>query len=393
MLNPFEFATAGRIVFGAGKLKELPAVMRPFGRRVLLVVGSSLQRAQPVVQMLEETGIDVATFHVAGEPSIELVEQGASLARENNSEVVVGFGGGSVIDAAKAISALSRNREPVTSYLEVIGDGKPLTEMPLPFIAIPTTSGTGAEVTRNAVLHSAEHNVKVSLRSPMMLPTIALVDPEVSLSLPPRITAETGMDALTQLIEPFLSCRANPMTDAICREALPKVAGALERVFTHGEDLAARTDMAFGSLSSGLGLANAGLGAVHGFAAPIGGMFDAPHGVVCAALLPAVLKMNWHRIAGDGSKSHYHKRYLELARMITGDPGAPPQNAIEWVTELRERLEIRGLDAFGVGSSDFPLIAQKAACASSMKGNPVKLSQAELIEVLKESACGCSTIE
>ncbi len=385
MVNCFEFATARRIVFGAGALKDLPGLARPFGRRVLLVTGSNPQRADPVVRMLKDVGAEITSFRVAAEPSIELVEQGASLARAQRCEVVVAFGGGSVIDAAKAISALARNCEPVLHYLEVIGEGKPLTEKPLPFIAIPTTAGTGAEVTRNAVLHSVEHQVKVSLRSPMMLPAIALVDPETTLGLPPETSATTGMDALTQLIEPFLSCRANAMTDAICREALPNVAGSLERAVTNGGDLVARTDMAFGSLSSGLALANSGLGAVHGLAAPIGGMFSAPHGAVCAALLPAVLYANLRCIPGQNSKQHLHERFCELGRIFTRSPEATAQDAIDWVAETKQRLAIPGLAAFGVTPSDISLIAQKAASASSMKGNPVELSQSSLIEVLEAS--------
>ncbi len=385
MSGSFEFATSGRIVFGAGKLKELPGLVKPLGDRILLVIGSNLKRAEPVVQLLGNAGCEIEVFQVACEPTVELVERGAALAGTKRSEVVVGFGGGSVIDAAKAISALARNREPVFRYLEVIGEGKPLTEKPLPFIAVPTTSGTGAEVTRNAVLHSAEHRVKVSLRSPMMLPSIALVDSETSISLPPAITAATGMDALTQLIEPFLSCRANPLTDAICREALPKVAAALERAFTNGDDLAARTDMAFGSLSSGLALANSGLGAVHGFAAPIGGMFSAPHGAVCAALLPAVLSVNLRRILGCDSWRRFRERYFELARILTGNSDATPRDAINWVTTIKTKLKIPGLRAFGISAPDFSLIAERAASASSMKGNPVQLDQADLIDVLVAS--------
>lgn len=386
MLNSFEFATAGRIVFGAGKLRELPALLKPFGGRVLLVIGSSLKRAEPVVHLLKMAGCDVAVFQVANEPSVELVDTGATVARETSREVVIGFGGGSVVDAAKAISALSCNHEPVMSYLEVIGDGKALTEKPLPFIAVPTTAGTGAEVTSNAVLHSAGNRVKVSLRSPAMLPTIALVDPETSLSLPPGMTATTGIDALTQLIEPFLSCRANPMTDGICREALPKVAGSLEVVFGNGENLPARTNMAFGSLASGLALANSGLGAVHGFAASIGGMFDVPHGAVCAALLPTVLNTNLSRVQDDDSKRDCLTRFSELARILTGDHEAEPEDAIRWVNRLKDQLGIVGLVGLGIDASSHAQIADKASRASSMKGNPVELSQSELIGVLEGSS-------
>lgn len=384
-MNSFEFATAGRIVFGAGRLKELPRLIDPGVIRILVVTGSSLERAHPVLQYIADAGGAVETFQVLGEPTIKCAEEGARCARAFDAQLVVGLGGGSVIDAAKAIAALTRNAGPVIEYLEVIGAGKPLSNDPLPFIAIPTTSGTGAEVTRNAVLLSEEHRVKVSLRSPKMLPTIALVDPQTTLGLPPETTATTGMDALTQLIEPFLSCRANPMTDAICREALPRVARSLEKAFMDGSDLDARTDLSFGSLSSGLALANSGLGAVHGFAAPIGGMFSVPHGAVCAALLPAVLQMNLQKLEKNPGGGGFLARLAELAAILTGDDGAAPQAAIQWVAELKARLGIKDLKTLGITVKDHGLIATKAASASSMKGNPVALTHLELIEVLGRS--------
>jgi alcohol dehydrogenase class IV len=284
----FEFATAGRIVFGAGKRTEALSIARSFGTRGLLVTGAHSDRAN----WLQRGGLDLVIFPIKTEPSIENAAEGACVAREAKAQFVIAIGGGSVIDAGKAIAALATNRDPILEYLEVIGSARPITATPLPLIALPTTAGTGAEVTRNAVLSSSKHRLKVSLRSPKMLPPVAIVDPELTFDLPPVLTASTGMDALTQLIEPFLCNRVNPMTDAICREAIPRAANALPRAFASGLDREARTDMALASLCGGLALANAGLGAVHGLAAPIGGMFRTPHGAVCAAVLPHALEKN-----------------------------------------------------------------------------------------------------
>lgn len=350
----FEFATAARIVFGAGKANELPQLVRSFGQRPLLVHRAHGQLALP----------NAVCLPVGGEPTVSLVRDGTELARREHSDVVVGFGGGSAIDTAKAIAALLANGGDPLDYVEIIGKGQPITQPSVPFIAVPTTSGAGAEVTRNAVLSVPEHHVKVSMRSPHMLARVALVDPQLTIGLPPAVTASTGLDALTQLIEPFVSAKANPMTDALCREGMRLVAKSLRRAFEHGDDLAARTDMSLASLFGGLALANAGLGAVHGLAAPIGGMFPrAPHGAVCAALLPHALEVNSRRAPN-------RERFAEV-RSIVGD-----------VASLVRDLGIPSLRAYGIGEADFPAIIEKAQAASSMKANPVSLSLEELHEIL-----------
>ena len=231
-----------------------------------------------------------------------------------NCDLIIGLGGGSAIDTGKAIAALLTNAGDPLDYLEVIGRGQALTDAPAPFIAIPTTAGTGAEVTRNAVLASPEHRVKVSLRSPLMLPRVALVDPELTYGLPPAITASTGLDALTQLIEPFVSIRANPLTDAICRDGMRRAARSLRRAYEEGTMLPpARTWPA--SLFGGLALANAGLGAVHGFAGPLGGLFPAPHGVICARLLPLIVEANVRALQERKPNTSVLQRYAEVARL------------------------------------------------------------------------------
>jgi alcohol dehydrogenase class IV len=378
----FEFATATRIVFGSGKVTEAGAAARALGRRALVVTGARPDRAAPLLEVLKRERVDSLVFPVAGEPAVALIDRGVQSARSEGCDLVIGFGGGSAIDAGKAIAAMLTNDGELLDFLEVIGKGKPLTRPSAPFIAIPTTAGTGAEVTRNAVLGSPEHHVKASLRSPLLLARLAIVDPELTRDLPPALTATTGMDALTQLIEPYVSCRANPMTDAICVEGMRRAARSLRRAFEHGDDMAAREDMATASLFGGLALANAGLGAVHGFAAPIGGMFPAPHGAVCAALLPHVMEINLHALRARRPEGESLRRYDEVARLVTGNPAAIAADGVQWVSDLVRSLPIPPLSQYGVGSDHVPVLVEKAAQASSMKANPIALTAEELAETL-----------
>jgi alcohol dehydrogenase class IV len=284
-----------------------------------------------------------------------------------------------MIDTGKAVAALLTNGGDPLDYVEVIGKGQPLTKPSAPYMAIPTTAGTGAEVTRNAVLGSPEQRVKVSLRSAFMLPRVALVDPELTYDLPAQLTATTGMDALTQLIEAFVSVKANPMTDAICREGMMRAARSLRKVYEHGGDVAARKDMCVASLFGGMALANAGLGAVHGLAGPLGGMFDAPHGALCAALLPHVMEVNRGMIRGPAGRgavsapTEIVKRFEEVAQIV-GDLG-----------ELVRALKITPLRQYGVKRGDFAAIIERSRSSSSMKGNPLPLRDEELREILERA--------
>lgn len=378
----FRFATATQIVFGWGALAELPRHGRAFGDRASLVVGQSARHEPAVRSLLENAGVRVDVSRVGGEPTVEdvlgLVEQ----ARAAGSEWVVGLGGGSVLDAAKALAALLANPGDPLEFLEVVGRGKPLERSPLPFIAVPTTAGTGAEVTKNAVLASTAHGVKVSLRSDAMLPRLALVDPELTVSMPPSLTAATGLDALTQVLEPFVSCQANPLTDALSREGLRRGGVALRRAFHDGNDRDARTDMALVSLLGGLCLANAKLGAVHGFAGPIGGMFPAPHGAVCARLLPAVVETNVAALRARAPDSPVLGRYAELASILTGRALASPDDAAPWLSALVTELQVPELGRYGLRSNDIPAVVEKAQRASSMQGNPIVLTPDELAATL-----------
>ncbi len=379
----FEFATAGRVLFGRGSINDIGALARPLGRRALVVTGRRTERAAPLLARLEAAAIIAHVFGVAGEPTTDDVRHGVEAGRAAGAEWVIAFGGGSAIDAAKAIAAMLTNAGDVLDYLEVIGGGQTLTAASLPCIAIPTTAGAGAEVTRNAVLASPADRVKASLRSRHLLPRIALVDPGLTDDLPPAVTAATGLDALTQLIEPYVSSRANPVTDALCVDGIRRAATALRRAVENGRgDPAARDDMALASLLGGMALANAGLGAVHGFAAPIGGMFLAPHGAVCATLLPTVMAANLRALRQRSPAHPALRRYEELARLLTGAAQATADDGVQWTRELVTALEIPSLHAYGISASDHPAIVAAALKASSMKANPIALTPEELAGIL-----------
>lgn len=351
----FDFATADRIVFGRGAAKSVPDIAKKFGSRPLLVTGSRLPIA----------GLSGPRFLVAGEPEVQTAREGVEIFRRERCDLVIGIGGGSAIDTAKAIAALAPNSGEPLDYLEVVGRGQALEREPAPVIAVPTTAGTGAEVTRNAVLGVPEAGVKASLRHPGMLPSVAVVDPELTVDLPPAITASTGLDALTQLIEPFVSSRANAMTDLFCREGMRRVARSLQRAVSHGDDLEARTDMAYASLLGGLALANAGLGVIHGFAAPIGGMFNAPHGAVCGALLPHGVRTNREALLERSPGNPAIKRFREVATLVDVN-----------------LLEVPPLRTYGIGPEHVKELAAKAAAASSMKSNPILLTAGEMERML-----------
>jgi alcohol dehydrogenase class IV len=388
MLPPvaFELAAPARIVFRAGAVADVAAAARDAGSHALLVTGRSRQRAGVVTRHLDGAGIRWTAFSVAGEPTLDTARAGVAAARDAGCDLVIGFGGGSALDAAKAIAALVVNGGDPLDYLEVIGAGQPLTRPSLPTIAIPTTAGTGSEVTKNAVLASAAHGAKASLRSPLMLPRLAIVDPDLLAGSPAPVLAASGLDALSQLIEPLLSIRANPVTDGLAREGIRRSAAALPRAYAAartGEliEAADREALALASVLGGLCLANAGLGAVHGFAAPIGGMFDAPHGAICAALLPAVLRVNARALAARAPDSPALARCRELAPMLTGSPDASLDDGLAWITTLCRSLDIPGLARYGMTREHVPELVGKARAASSMKANPLPLADDELTEI------------
>ncbi len=378
----FEFATASRIVFGVGALKEAGALAASLGRRAFVVVGRSGERAVPLLDGLKVAGVEAVTFTVAGEPTTDLVREGTAQARAAGCDLVIGIGGGSVIDAGKAIAALLTNGGDPLDYLEVIGRGQPITQPSAPYIAIPTTAGTGAEVTANAVLASPEHRQKVSLRSPLMLPRVALVDPALTYSMSPELTASTGLDAFAQVLEPYVTPMANPLTDTLCREGLMRVAHSLRQAYQNGKDAEAREDMALVSLFGGLALANAKLGAVHGLAGVLGGMFDAPHGALCGRLLPFVMDANVRALQARDPDNPALERYDDVAVILTGEWDVEAADGVAWVQELCKALGVPGLATYGVTAGVFADVIEKAMASSSMKGNPIKLTTAEVRGIL-----------
>ena len=385
-MTGFEFATATRIVFGAGRLAEVPEAVKALGAtRVLLVTGRDPTRAGPLREGLDRLGLSPVAFAVQGEPTVELAREATSVALSERCDAVVAFGGGSALDAGKAIAALAANGGEPLDYLEVVGRGRALTKPSLPLVAIPTTAGTGSEVTRNAVLGVKDAQVKASLRSPLMLPRLAVVDPDLLAGAPREVLASSGLDALSQLLEPFLSARAQPLTDALAREGIGRSARSLRRAVLQGPDAAAREDLALASLFGGLCLANAGLGAVHGFAAPVGGMFEAPHGAVCAALLPATLEVNLRALRARAPSHPALPRFQEVAALLTGRADARAEDGITWVRELCQALGVPGLARYGLTEADVPRLVSRAKAASSMKANPLPLSDEELTEIALRS--------
>ena len=380
----FQFATSTGIIFENGCFKKVPDLIKEFGCKVLIVTGKNAIRSNQLSDLLKLSNIEFEIFRVLSEPTTHDIEKGTDLARKSECNVIVGIGGGSAIDSAKAIAALVTNKGALTDYLEIIGKGRKLDEAPLPFIAIPTTAGTGAEVTKNSVIKSTEKNVKVSLRSDLMFPNIAVIDPELTLTMPPEITASTGIDALTHLLETFVSCQSNPFIDTLCREGMKRISSSLVRAFTDGKDMEARENMAMASMLGGMALANVKLGAVHGFAGPLGGMYPVPHGAVCACLLPAVMEVNIATLKEKKLDKQLLK-FDEVARILTQNNMAVAEDGTIWVKEMVKKLKIPSLSEFHLSSESFPELIEKAQNSSSMKGNPVELEYEKLYEILDKS--------
>lgn len=378
----FSFSTA-RIVFGLGVRADIAVQAARLGSHCLLVTGGRPGRCDWLLRELNTVMDSVHAVSIGSEPETGIIAAQAAMARTAGCDVVVAVGGGSVLDAGKALAALITNTRDLFDYLEVVGSGMPLERAPVPMIAVPTTSGTGSEVTANAVLLSREHGVKVSLRSAGMIPDLAVIDPELSVSLPPLQTASTGMDALTQLMEAFVSHAASPLTDPFCRDGLTRAARSLRKAVADGADLEARSDMALASLFSGVALANARLGAVHGFAAPLGAALGAAHGEICAALLPHVMEANIRTLRGGVNPAL--ERYTEVGRLLTGEQGATAEDGVRFVRRLCRDVGIRGLEVLGLEEEAMPDMARKAAQASSMRGNPVILDHEELMAILRQA--------
>jgi alcohol dehydrogenase class IV len=378
----FDFTTAGRIIFGLGTIDQVDRLALECGTKPLILTGSGKANPQKVFTTIESIPLRSTHFRISGEPTVEDIQAAVNLARNESCDFVIGFGGGSVMDSGKAVAAMMKNPGSVMDYLEGIGGNQPIKNPSAPYIAIPTTSGTGSEVTKNSVVTVKEKQVKVSMRSPYMIPRIALIDPQLTVSLPPDVTAFTGMDALTQVIEPYVTIKRNGMTDITSLEGIKRAARSLRKAFSNGADIEAREDMSFASLMGGISLANAGLGMVHGFAGVIGGMFNAHHGAICACLLPPVVEINITALLNRSKDNDALKRYLDIARSLTGKNSPEYRDIWEYLQQLRTDLKIPPLREMKIQKSNFDEIIGFAIKASSTKGNPIQLTSEEMKKIL-----------
>lgn len=378
MLSPFSLFNVSDIRFGRGRAGDAVPWLAQRATRVLLVHGASSRRAAFLFDALCSAGLTVTPFGLAHEPALADIEQGVALARDAAVEAVVSLGGGAVMDAGKAIAALVPVTGPAIDYLEVVGTGRQLEASPLPFVAIPTTAGTGAEVTKNAVINVPSHQRKVSLRDNRMLAALAIVDPALMDNTPRQVTLASGLDALTQVIEPYVCSRANPFTDALCREAIPRGIQALVSLMAE-ETPQARDSMAWVSLCGGLALANAGLGVIHGLAGPLGGVCDAPHGALCGSLLPYGLELNRRYVTDPVIKA----RFVEVSHWLAEGLGTAPEDAFGALRVWRHGAGLGSLGSLGVPVEALAPVAQAAASSSSMKANPVSLSETQLLALLQ----------
>jgi len=383
VIKRFEFSTAQKIIFEIGSFKLIHNVLQSHWKNILLLISQSTNLKSTTIQILQENGFEVLSFFVKGEPTDQIINRITLSARKFQCDAILAVGGGSVIDAAKAVSAMVTNQGNLLDYLEVVGKGKPIKNKPKPLIAVPTTAGTGSEVTKNAVIKVIEKNVKVSMRNDFLLPEVALIDPELTFNLPPDITASTGMDAFIQVLEPYVSKGSNSFVDLFCREGIVKASKSILEAYHNGKNKEARVNMSWVSLLGGLSLANAKLGAVHGFAGPIGGMYDAPHGVICASLLPAVVQINVSALSRKEKDHAALKRYKEIFNWVTQIPNSKVSEGVEWFKKLNKVLKIPSLHDIGVKREDFPQIIEKSKKSSSMRGNPIHLSEEELFLILE----------
>jgi alcohol dehydrogenase class IV len=392
-MQAFELFSVGQIVFGCGTASRVGALAAGFGNRALVVTNVGQPGDGGLVDqlcaLLAESRVTAHCLLQEGEPQVAQIERALAAAREAGCELVIGLGGGSAIDAAKAVAGLLTNPGGPLDYMEVIGQGRKLTQPAAPWIAMPTTAGTGAEVTRNAVIGCPEKKFKASLRSELLLPRVALIDPQWATGVGPDVTARCGLDALCQLIESYTSNRAQPITDALALEGLRLAATALPRAVADGRDLDAREGLALAALLSGITLTNVGLGAVHGFAAPAGANLPIPHGTVCALLLPHVVAANAAALAAQSPAHPCLEKYATIGRLLTGRAELTGAAAIEagvaWLEHCVRQFQIPPLREFGLRPEGFADLAALARNASSMRYNPVPLSNAALVEILRKA--------
>ena len=385
MVKPFQFAKIPSIRFKNGGIADLPGLTDIYGKKLVIVSGKSSfllsLQAEKFFTGLKKTSADWQIISIPGEPSPAMIDDAVKQIGRERIDVVVSIGGGSVMDAGKAISAMLYKTDSVKEYLEFVGTKEhPGTKVP--FIAVPTTSGTGSEATKNAVIsETGAQGFKRSLRHDNFVPDLALIDPELTVNCPAHITAASGMDCFTQLTEAFLSVKSNPYTDALAIEGLKAIKTSLSRVCKDGNDLDARAGMSFAALSSGICLANAGLGAVHGFASSIGARYDIPHGVICGTLMPVANELNVKVLRRNQNMMALEK-YIYLGKLFLdkkeGNNDYFIDGFVDFLYRLSEELKLPGLRQAGVKEDNFEAICHDTDC----KNNPVKLTSEELMEIL-----------
>ncbi|PSU35143.1 iron-containing alcohol dehydrogenase [Photobacterium lutimaris] len=382
----FQFMTATRIIFGEGALNNSLSTLNQFGYSVLLVTGRDSVRAEPLISYFKQQGMRYQQVAVHGEPLIAMVEEMAAMGRKFRPDMVLAIGGGSVLDAGKALAALIPNQGSVYDYVEVVGRNVPLQAKPIPFIAVPTTAGTGSEVSKSAVLRSAQENVKVGLRSPEMLPDLAIVDPTLTYGMGPVMSGCCGMDAFTHLMESYVCGEPNPLTDMVCEEGLRRLSGAILAA-CEDDDPRARSDMAFAAMLGGMALANAKLGAAHGLASSLGGRLHAPHGLITAQLAPYVMQENV-LAAREAGRADVLNRYRQLACILTGRMNAEIIDGIDWTKRTLKRLNLPSVTEYGFCNVMFDEVAEDALLSNSIKGNPLPLNKERLLSILNQ-ICPC----
>ncbi|MGF1756940.1 iron-containing alcohol dehydrogenase [Photobacterium sagamiensis] len=383
----FQFMTSSRIVFGEGALSNSFSTFNQFGYSVLLVTGKDSLRSEPVVSYLKQQNMRYQQVAVLGEPLIAMIEEMAAMGRRFRPDMVIALGGGSVLDAGKALAALIPNQGSVYDYIEVVGRNVPLQAKPLPFIAIPTTAGTGSEVSKNAVLRSAQENVKVSLSSPDMLPDLAIVDPTLTYGMDPVLSGCCGMDAFTHLMEAYVCGTPNPLTDMVCEEGLRRLAGAIIPA-CEDDDPRARSDMSFAAMLGGMALSNAKLGAAHGLASALGGRIHSPHGLIIAQLAPFVMQENI-LAAREAGRADVLNRYRQLACILTGRINAEVTDGILWTKRTLKRLNLPPVSQFGLCDTMFDDVAEDALLSNAIKGNPLPLNKQRLQGILEQLCQEC----
>jgi len=388
----FEFATTPLVVFGARRLEALAGHAAALGHRALLVTGSrTLERAgvfDRVERSLAETGVSAVRVAVHGEPDTVTVDAGVRTAVESACDVVIAIGGGSALDVGKAIASLIANGGEALDYLEVVGRGRPIERPSVPFVAVPTTAGTGSEATRNAVIADSASGTKASIRHLHLLPRIAILDPALAAGAPPPVTAGSGLDALVQLIEPYVSRREHPLVDCFARSGMRRAAAALPRAYADAADVDARAELMLAAHLSGIALAHCGLGAAHALAGPLGGAFPIPHGMACAATIADVMDANVRVAARDGVAVTV-RRYADVAEALGEARGADDlalaRRGIERVRALCRALTVPPLASYGVTRASIPDLVARARRTSSMKANPVELSDEDLGAILERA--------